>query len=201
MLWQTLLLWVVDNLTHWLLGDFKSVISEHMLWIKFMSTLVKLLSGESHRIPLMISQQWCRQATSHNLSWCWPRSMLHYGIRKPLCANWWVYIYIRYIFTYTNTNMNPYIHPLQTSLKTTKQKRQVSFLKHSTPNLPALAGVTYDKIITEGMTASCTWWRHQMETFSTLLALCEGNSPVTGEFPSRRPVTRSFDVFFDLPLE
>ena len=35
-----------------------------------------------------------------------------------------------------------------------------------------------------------------METFSTLLALCAGNSLVTGEFPSQRPVTRSFDVFF-----
>ena len=28
-----------------------------------------------------------------------------------------------------------------------------------------------------------------------------GNSPVTGEFPAQRPVTRSFDVFFDLHLE
>ena len=28
--------------------------------------------------------------------------------------------------------------------------------------------------------------------------LCAGNSPVTGEFPAQRPVTRSFDVFFDL---
>ena len=45
-----------------------------------------------------------------------------------------------------------------------------------------------------------TWWRHQMETFSALLAICVGNSPVTGEFPSQRPVTRSFDVFFDLRL-
>ena len=45
-----------------------------------------------------------------------------------------------------------------------------------------------------------SWWRHQMETFSALLALCEGNSPVTGEFPTQRPVTRSFDVFFDLRL-
>ena len=26
------------------------------------------------------------------------------------------------------------------------------------------------------------WWRHQMETFSSLLALCEGNPPVTGRF-------------------
>ena len=45
-----------------------------------------------------------------------------------------------------------------------------------------------------------TWWRHQMETFSALLALCVGNSPVPGEFPTHRPVTRSFDVFFDLCL-
>ena len=39
-----------------------------------------------------------------------------------------------------------------------------------------------------------------METFSALLALCAGNSPVTGEFPPQRPVTRSFDIFFDLRL-
>ena len=39
-----------------------------------------------------------------------------------------------------------------------------------------------------------------MKTFSALLALCVGNSPVTGEFPSQRPVTQSFDVFFDLRL-
>ena len=37
-----------------------------------------------------------------------------------------------------------------------------------------------------------------MKTFSMLLALCAGNSPVTGEFPAQRPVTRIFDVFFDL---
>ena len=39
-----------------------------------------------------------------------------------------------------------------------------------------------------------------METFSALLAICVGNSPVPGEFPTQRPVTRSFDVFFDLRL-
>ena len=37
-----------------------------------------------------------------------------------------------------------------------------------------------------------------METFIALLAICAGNSPVTGEFPAQRPVTRSFGVFFDL---
>ena len=54
-----------------------------------------------------------------------------------------------------------------------------------------------------GTNKSCRrrpWWHHQMETFSALLALCERNSPVTGEFPSQRPVTRSYDVFFDLRL-
>ena len=40
------------------------------------------------------------------------------------------------------------------------------------------------------------WWRHQMETFSALLALCV----VTDEFPSQRPVMRSFAIFFHLPL-
>ena len=45
-----------------------------------------------------------------------------------------------------------------------------------------------------------TWWRHQMETFCALLAICAGNSPAPGEFPAQRPVTRSFDVFFDLRL-
>ena len=44
------------------------------------------------------------------------------------------------------------------------------------------------------------WWRHQMETFSALLAICAGNSPVSGEFPAQRPVTQSFDVFFDVRL-
>ena len=44
------------------------------------------------------------------------------------------------------------------------------------------------------------WWRHQIETFSALLAICAGNSPVPGEFPGKRPVTRSFDVFFDLRM-
>ena len=45
-----------------------------------------------------------------------------------------------------------------------------------------------------------SWWRHQMETFSALPAICAGNSPVPGESPAQRPVTRSFDVFFDLRL-
>ena len=45
-----------------------------------------------------------------------------------------------------------------------------------------------------------SWWRHEMETFSALLILSAGNSPVNGDIPAQRPVMRSFDVFFDLRL-
>ena len=40
-----------------------------------------------------------------------------------------------------------------------------------------------------------------MQTFSALLAICAGNSLVTGEFSSQRPVMPGFDVFFDLRLK
>ena len=39
-------------------------------------------------------------------------------------------------------------------------------------------------------------WKH----FPRYWPFVQGNSPVTGEFPSQRPVTRSFDVFFHLCL-
>ena len=47
------------------------------------------------------------------------------------------------------------------------------------------------RICTNGLVS---WWRHQMETYTALLALCAGNSPV------QRPVMQSFDVFLDLRL-
>ena len=52
----------------------------------------------------------------------------------------------------------------------------------------------------QGIPLAKEWWRHQMEKKSALLAFNAGNSPVTGEFPTQRPVTRSFDVFFGLRL-
>ena len=65
---------------------------------------------------------------------------------------------------------------------------------------PSIRPVLLTEIIpwTSNYAHTFPWWRHQMETFSALLAICAGNSPVPGEFPAQRPVTRSFDVFFDL---
>ena len=36
-----------------------------------------------------------------------------------------------------------------------------------------------------GSVECLSWWRHQIETYSALLAICAGNSPVHGEFPHK----------------
>ena len=99
---------------------------------------------------------WCRQATSHYLSQCWPRSMSPNGITRPQ----WV----------------------------KGQWPCTDLLLHFC--------ISYSY----GLKKNYRWWRHQMEAFSALLAICAGNSLVPGEFPTQSPVTRSFDVFFDLRL-
>ena len=46
------------------------------------------------------------------------------------------------------------------------------------------------------MTVCWPRWRHRMEIFSALLALCAGNSLVTGKLPAQRRVTRSVWCFY-----
>ena len=58
----------------------------------------------------------------------------------------------------------------------------------------------FDQRTHNSSNAENPWWRTQMETFSVLLDLCARISPVTGEFPSQRPVTWRIDIFFDLRL-
>ena len=69
-----------STLTHLNLGDIWTYVTELSSW----ALLVKLLSAELHRIPLMMSQHWFQvMATSHYLSQYWPRSMPAY---RWLCA-------------------------------------------------------------------------------------------------------------------
>ena len=49
---------------------------------------MKLFLCECHRIPFMICQHWCHQATSHYLSQCWTRSLLSYGMPWPQWVNY-----------------------------------------------------------------------------------------------------------------
>ena len=74
-------------------------------------------------------------------------------------------------------------------------------LTKSLTHIPGTRGTWVDVINSNKKSMHrVTWWRHQMETFYALLAFCAGNSPVPGEFPAQRPVTRSFGVFFNLRL-
>ena len=77
--------------------------------------------------------------------------------------------------------------------------RVAGYLSHHVAHVESLLKVFASKEEQHGcqvITVQWSWWRHEMETFSALLALCEGNPPVT----FTNGVTRSFDVFFDLCL-
>ena len=99
-------------------------------------------------------------------------------------VRWWIcHHYV------TQSESLPYLtglsfHPAIYLISYSNLWAESSFVKHMCRNIPGM-----------GLES---WWRNQMEKFSALLAICVGNSPVRGEFPAQRPVTGSFDVFFDL---
>ena len=135
---------------------------------------------------------WCRQATSHYLNQCWPRSPTPCGITRP---HW---------FNPYRTPKTHHISPSRASYglfliffrKCIVPQQDCGifliFLEFALLPLGSIHTWTHDEF--------CSWWRHQMESFSALLIICAGNSPVPGEIPAQGPVTRSFDVFFDLRL-
>ena len=74
----------------------------------------------------------------------------------------------------------------------------VKFTEYIWAQNTASTRVLYKQTANLPETKLLSWWCHQMETVSVLLAISAGNSLVPGEFPTQRPVTWSFDVFFDL---
>ena len=103
--------------------------------------------------------------------------------------HWWWFIVVRSV---PCSSIIRVIRTIRTVVSHTSMYPWENWYNHTTTKAPidVYYGIYYE----------ITWWRHQMETFSALLAICAGNSPVPGEFPTQRPVTRSFDVFFDLRL-
>ena len=59
-----------------------------LYWLVSSNLLMVRSSDECHRTLLTISQHWCRQATSHYLNQCWPRSPTPYDVTRP---QWWWY--------------------------------------------------------------------------------------------------------------
>ena len=49
------------------------------------------------KLSLIQVMAWCRQATSHYLSQCWPRSMSPYGVTRPQWVTWVTRKCTRYI--------------------------------------------------------------------------------------------------------
>ena len=72
---------------------------------------------------------------------------------------------------------------------------EVSLRKSKNPLMSSISGVdifrnSYTQETTEcsevmSPDVSISWWRHQMETFSALLAICAGNSPVPVNSPHK----------------
>ena len=87
-------LWSIHNiwLTHWPLGDsklnfrwgiFKLILVVNGWGISCETTLIWVLLDHSYdKSTLVQVMVWCRQATSHYLSQCWPRSVLPCGITR-----------------------------------------------------------------------------------------------------------------------
>ena len=125
---------------------------------------------------------------SHFLVQCWPRFMTPFGPSEP--------------FDIINNDafMSPALMPInvRTPCHLFANNCNCSIFLFLSVNYLA---ITWSKLFVHlKKLRVIPWWRHQMETFSTLLAFCAGNSPITGELPAQRPVTRTSDDFFDLSL-
>ena len=75
---------------------------------------------------------WCRQATSHYLSQCWPRSVSPHGVTRPqwfyimLLVHWWLKRFVRRLKeTCIKLLLKPWIYPVQTDYTHHDVKRYI----------------------------------------------------------------------------
>ena len=142
---------------------------------------------------------WCHQATSHYLSQCWPRSLSPYGVTRPQWIN--AVVISKYVSGCYLILQRHYCYPPCVSVSLAGGCLATYGTSHASI-LGAYDLSCYQECLIYSFEELSlkTWWRHQIKAFSVLLALCAGNWLVAGEFPSQRPVTWSFDVFFYLCL-
>ena len=79
---------------------------------------------------------------------------------------------------------------------TAPSDRQMAIVASRTVYSVACAGTTFTTLTMLTRPISQFMMTSSNLTFSASLALCVGYTPVTGEFPSQRAVTRSFDFFY-----
>ena len=153
---------------------FKCVFVSENIWFLIKISLNCALKGPIDNIPALVQTMAPRRPGDKSLSEpMWPSILTHICVTRRQ----WV--------TRNRIDFDPKYSPILTD-------KQVCIYRNMDKQVWKC-----DKVVEY---SNSPWWRHQMKTFSVLLALCAGNSSVTGEFPSQRPLTRSFDVFFDLRL-
>ena len=151
----------------------------HFLW-NFMGMTAKESRPTLIKSTLVQVMAWCNQATGYYQKQRWPRSRLSYIVTRPQCVNLFA-IRSAWIIEVVPTPQMLSVQYSEPRIKSPFHETTREWWRLVTPPVLIL-------------------WRHQMEIFSALLALCEGNSPVTGEFPSQRASNAGFDVFFDVNL-
>ena len=75
-------------LTHWLLGDLNLILEVILVnsgWGIFYEIALRWMPLDltDDKSTLVQVMAWCRQATSHYLGQCWPRSMSPNGVTRP----------------------------------------------------------------------------------------------------------------------
>ena len=166
-----------------------------------------------HKSTLVQVMAWCHQTTSLYLSMIDLDPCLHMtslGHNELTEIYLCIYVYLYFEVVTLIIGLGPFKCNLLFFWPFARRMHQWPVdIPHKRPvvqeALPIIMSPCKDTLLHQWKVVTCrsrkiSWWRHQMETFSALLVICAGNSSVTGEFPTQRPVTWSFDVFFDLCL-
>ena len=143
------------------------------------------------KLTLVQVMAWCRQATSHYLNQCWPKSLPPYGVTRPQWVKSSSSTCIQEIyntFYYGSCLIFKWAYPVL-----------FVWLLSTWVNM-AVAGQTttyhYDDVVTGAMVSQITSLTivysivysgiDQRKHQSSITGLCAGNSPGTGEFPAER---------------
>ena len=84
-------------------NDFQNIFFKLIPWIDTLSnsceTVLRRMpqSPSNDKSTLVQVMAWCRQAPSHYLSRCCPRSLSPYGVTRPQCVNLQSLFYIKYL--------------------------------------------------------------------------------------------------------
>ena len=105
-----------NRLTHWPLGDL------HMILKMLSSILLGIFKSSYDNVLRWMPQDltddkstlvqvmaWCRQATSHYLNQCWPRSPMPYGVTGPQWVNFLNSIHVRCLTGNQYKDIWPYL--------------------------------------------------------------------------------------------